>query len=366
MKFIYSKWTDLSLTDEQRLEQLFSLFSYILIQTNGDPNEALEWLQNLDEKYDLFDSKLSFSEFVDKLKEKGYIEETGGIYILKSSGAMRMRQDAFKEIFSNMKKSPEGFHETPLSGTGVERNSTTKKYKFGDQPTNIDATQTLSNVFKREGLDNFNLNEDDIEIYDTEHQTSSATVLLIDISHSMILYGEDRITPAKQVALALSELILSKYRKDSLNIVLFGDDAKEVSVADLPFITVGPFHTNTKAGIELARHILKRKKNANKQIFMITDGKPSAVFESGNSKRIYKNSFGLDPKIVNKTLDEAVACRREKIKITTFMIADDPYLVEFVQEFTKANNGKAYYSSLNDLGEQIFLDYFKNKRRMED
>ncbi len=366
MKFIYSKWTDLSLTDEQRLEQLFSLFSYILIQTNGDPNEALEWLQNLDEKYDLFDSKLSFSEFVDKLKEKGYIEENKGIYILKSAGAMRMRQDSFKEIFSNMKKSPEGFHETPLSGTGVERNSTTKKYRFGDQPTNIDATQTLSNVFKREGLDNFNLNEDDIEIYDTEHQTSSATVLLIDISHSMILYGEDRITPAKQVALALSELILSKYRKDSLNIVLFGDDAKEVSVADLPFITVGPFHTNTKAGIELARHILKRKKNANKQIFMITDGKPSAVFESGNSKRIYKNSFGLDPKIVNKTLDEAVACRREKVKITTFMIADDPYLVEFVQEFTKANNGKAYYSSLNDLGEQIFLDYFKNKRRMED
>ena len=366
MKFIYSKWTDLSLTDEQRLEQLFSLFSYILIQTNGDPNEALEWLQNLDEKYDLFDSKLTFSEFVDKLKEKGYIEENNGIYILKSAGAMRMRQDSFKEIFSNMKKSPEGFHETPLSGTGVERNSTTKKYRFGDQPTNIDATQTLSNVFKREGLDNFNLNEDDIEIYDTEHQTSSATVLLIDISHSMILYGEDRITPAKQVALALSELILSKYRKDSLNIVLFGDDAKEVSVADLPFITVGPFHTNTKAGIELARHLLKRKKNANKQIFMITDGKPSAVFESGNSKRIYKNSFGLDPKIVNKTLDEAVACRREKIKITTFMIADDPYLVEFVQEFTKANNGKAYYSSLNDLGEQIFLDYFKNKRRLED
>ena len=366
MKFIYSKWTAQSLTDEQRLEQLFSLFSYLLIQTNGDPNEALEWLHQLDDKYNLFDNNISFSDFVEKLKEKGYIDENNGIYILKSGGTIRMRQDAFKEIFSNMKKSPEGLHETPQSGSGVERQSTTKKYRFGDQPTNIDTTQTLSNVFKREGIDNFNLNEDDIEIYDTEHQTSSATVLLIDISHSMILYGEDRITPAKQVALALSELILSKYRKDSLNIVLFGDDAKEVSVADLPFITVGPFHTNTKAGIELARHILKRKKNANKQIFMITDGKPSAVFESGNSKRIYKNSFGLDPKIVNKTLDEAVACRREKIKITTFMIADDPYLVEFVQEFTKANNGKAYYSSLNDLGEQIFLDYFKNKRRMED
>jgi len=366
MKFIYSKWTAQSLTDEQRLEQLFSLFSYLLIQTNGDPNEALEWFQQLNDKHNIFDNNLSFSEFVDKLKEKGYIEDNNGIYILKSGGTIRMRQDAFKEIFSNMKKSPEGFHETPQSGSGVERHSTTKKYKFGDQPTNIDTTQTLSNVFKREGIDNFNLNEDDIEIYDTEHQTSCATVLLIDISHSMVLYGEDRITPAKQVAFALSELILSKYRKDSLNIVLFGDDAKEVSVSDLPFITAGPFHTNTKAGLELARHILKGKKNANKQIFMITDGKPSAIFESGNSKRLYKNSFGLDHKIVNKTLDEAVACRREKIKITTFMIAEDPYLVEFVQEFTKANHGKAYYSGLNDLGEQVFVDYFRNKRRTED
>ncbi len=366
MKFIYSKWTDKSLTDEQRLEQLFSLFSYVLIQTNGDVNEALEWFKQLDEKYDIFDENLSFGEFVDKLREQGYIDENNGIYILKSKGTLRIRQDSFKEIFSNLKKSPDGSHETPLSGTGVDRTNTTRKYQFGDQPTNIDTTQTLSNVFKREGIDNFNLNEEDIEVYDTEHQTTCATVLLIDISHSMILYGEDRITPAKQVALALSELILSKYRKDSLNIVLFGDDAKEVSVSDLPFITVGPFHTNTKAGLELARHLLKRKKNTNKQIFMITDGKPSAIFENKNSKRIYKNSFGLDPKIVNKTLDEAVTCRREKIKITTFMIAEDPYLVEFIQEFTKANNGKAYYSGLNDLGEQVFVDYLRNKHRMED
>ncbi len=366
MKFIYSQWTDKSLTDEQRLDQLFSLFSYLLIQTNGDPNDALEWLQQLDEKYGIFGEDISFSEFIEKLKEKGIIEENKGIYVLKSGGARRMRQDAFKEIFSHLKKSPEGMHETPHSGSGVERNSSTKKYRFGDQPTNIDTTQTLSNVFKREGIENFNLSEDDIEIYETEHQTSSATVLLIDISHSMVLYGEDRITPAKQVALALSELILSRYRKDSLNIVLFGDDAKEVSVSDLPFIAVGPFHTNTKAGIELARHILRSKKNANKQIFMITDGKPSAIFESANSKRLYKNSFGLDPKIVNKTLDEAVSCRREKIKITTFMIAEDPYLVQFVQEFTKANNGKAYYSSLNELGEQVFVDYFRNKHRTEE
>jgi uncharacterized protein with von Willebrand factor type A (vWA) domain len=366
MKFIYSRWTDQSLTDEQRLEKLFSLFSYIILQTNGEVNEALDWLRQMDEQYDLFDEKLSFGEFIDKLKEKGYIEESDGIYFLRSQGAIRVRQDAFKEIFSGLKKSPDGLHETPLSGSGVERNGQTRKYQFGDLPTNIDPTQTLSNVFKRDGIEEFNLQEADIEIYETEHQTSCATVLLIDISHSMILYGEDRITPAKQVALALSELILTKYRKDSLNIVLFGDEAKEVSVSDLPFISVGPFHTNTKAGLEVARHILRRKKSSNKQIFMITDGKPSAIFETAGSKRLYKNSFGLDPRIVNKTLDEAVACRREKVKITTFMIAQDPFLVNFVQEFTKANNGKAYYSSLNDLGEHIFVDYFRNKHRLED
>jgi uncharacterized protein with von Willebrand factor type A (vWA) domain len=184
---------------------------------------------------------------------------------------------------------------------------------------------------------------------------------MIDISHSMILYGEDRITPAKEVALGLSELILTKYPKDKMNIVVFGDDAKEISIRDLPFLTVGPFHTNTKAGLRLSRQILKKKGNVNKQIFMITDGKPSALFTDDG--RIYKNSFGLDPRIVNKTLDEAVACRKDKIKITTFMIAQDYYLVNFIEEFTKANNGKAYYSDLDNLGQHIFKDYLKNRKR---
>lgn len=367
MKFIYSQWTERSLTDEDRLDKLFSLFSYILLQTSGDVNEALDWLSQLDEQYNFFDEGLSFSDFIEQLKEKGFIDETDGMFTLKPKGEMRVRKDSFKEIFGHLKRSTEGLHESPLSGKGIDRNNTTKKYQFGDQPQNIDTTQTLSNAFKREGIDNFSLNEDDIEIYDTELQTSVATVLLVDISHSMILYGEDRITPAKQVALGLSELILSKYRKDSLNIVLFGDEAKEVSVSELPFVSVGPYHTNTKAGLELARHILSKKKNVNKQIFMITDGKPSAIYEPGtNSRRIYKNSWGLDPKIINKTLDEAIACRRDKIRITTFMIAQDPYLVQFIEEFTKANKGKAYYSSLNELGEQVFVDYLRNKNRFED
>jgi len=349
------------MTDEQRLEKLFSLFSLILIQTNGDVNEALDWMNELDKNYGFFDSELTLSEFVQKLKDKGYIDEHKGIYVLKTKGSLRIRQDVFKDLFSQLKKSSDGLHETPLSGRGVERTSQTKKYQFGDQATNIDTTQTLSNVYLREGIDNFLLKEEDIEVYETEHQASCATVLLIDISHSMTLYGEDRITPAKQVALALSELILSRFRRDSLNVIVFGDEAKEVSVSDLPFITVGPFHTNTKAAVELARHILRQKKNVNKQIFLITDGKPSAIYEDKNSKRLYKNSFGLDPRIVNKTLDEAVACRREKIRIITFMIARDQYLVDFVQEFTKANNGRAYYSSLNQLGEHVFVDYLKSK-----
>jgi len=366
MRLIYSKWTDKSLTDEQRLEKLFSLFSYILIQTNGDVQEALDWLSQIDERYSFFDKGFSMQDFIEKLKEKGYIEEDKEMFILKSKGEMRIRQDAFKEIFGNLNKSTDGLHDTTQSGKGVERNNTTKKYQFGDQPSNIDTTQTLYNAFKRDGIDKFSLSEEDIEIYETEQQTTVATVLMLDISHSMILYGEDRITPAKQVALALSELILSKYKKDSLNIVLFGDEAREVSLSELPFVSVGPYHTNTKAGLELSRHLLRRKKNNNKQIFMITDGKPSAIYESKENRRIYKNSFGLDPKIINKTLDEAVACRREKISITTFMIADDPYLVRFVQEFTKANKGKAYYSSLNELGEQVFVDYLRNKSRYED
>ena len=205
------------------------------------------------------------------------------------------------------------------------------------------------------------MKEEDLEVYETEHQTFCATVLMIDISHSMILYGEDRITPAKQVALALSELIKTRYPKDYLVPVVFGDDARVVSVSELPFLNVGPYHTNTKAGLELARNLLRRKGNLNKQIFMVTDGKPSAIFDSNG--RLYKNSFGLDLKIVNKTLDEAVACRREQIPITTFMVASDPYLIDFVEELTKANQGRAYYSSLSNLGEFVFVDYIRNRKK---
>ena len=176
----------------------------------------------------------------------------------------------------------------------------------------------------------------------------------------MILYGEDRITPAKKVAMALSELIMNNYAKDSLDIVAFGNEAWQISVDDLPYLKVGPYHTNTKQGLEVALHILQRKKYANKQIFMITDGKPSCMIENG---KLYKNSFGLDRKIVNKVLDEAVKCRRDQITITTFMIAQDPYLQSFVREMTEANKGKAYFASLDNLGGYIFEDYIQNRKK---
>ena len=218
----------------------------------------------------------------------------------------------------------------------------------------------LKNSQINNGTEDFRLTERDLEIQYKDFKAQTSTVLMIDISHSMILYGEDRITPAKKVAMALVELITQKYPKDTLDILVFGNDAWQIEIKDLPFLQVGPYHTNTIAGLELATDILKRKKNKNKQIFMITDGKPTCMKVG---IKYYKNSFGLDPKIMNKTFNLAAQCRRNQIPITTFMIASDPYLKQFVQEFTKINNGNAYYSSLEGLGHLIFQDYKNNRRK---
>jgi uncharacterized protein with von Willebrand factor type A (vWA) domain len=201
----------------------------------------------------------------------------------------------------------------------------------------IDFTEAIRNAQINHGIDSFRMQEDDLSIRETDFKAQTSTVLMIDISHSMILYGEDRITPAKKVAMALSELIQTKYPKDTLDIVVFGNDAWPIEVKDLPYLQVGPYHTNTVAGLELAMDILRRRKNPNKQIFMITDGKPTCL---KIGKRYYKNSFGLDRKVVNRCINLAAQCKKMKIPITTFMIATDPYLQRFVQEFTETNNGK--------------------------
>jgi uncharacterized protein with von Willebrand factor type A (vWA) domain len=296
------------------------------------------------------------------MKERGYIrfDEEESVMMPTSKTDRSIRQKALEEIFNQLRKGGEGQHKTNYTGKGLERQPETRPWKAGDDTAHIDSTGTMMNMLKHSSLDQFQLREDDLQVYDTDHYTSVSTVLLIDVSHSMILYGEDRITPAKKVAMALSELIMNNYAKDSLDIVAFGNEAWDIQVKDLPYLKVGPYHTNTLQGLQKARHILQRKKFSNKQIFMITDGKPSCMIENG---RLYKNSFGLDRKIVNKVLDEAVVCRREQIDITTFMIARDPYLQNFVRELTEANKGRAYYSSLNKLGGYIFEDYIRNRRK---
>ena len=222
-------------------------------------------------------------------------------------------------------------------------------------------TESLRNAQINHGIGDFNLTEDDLVVEETLHKSQMSTVLMIDISHSMILYGEDRITPAKKVAMALAELITTRYPKDTLEILVFGNDAWPIAIKDLPYLKVGPYHTNTVAGLRLAMDMLRRKRNTNKQIFMITDGKPSCLRLPDG--QYYKNSNGLDPYITNKCYAMAQQARRLHIPITTFMIAEDPYLMRFIREFTQANRGKAFYTGLKGLGEMIFEDYENNRKK---
>ncbi len=350
---------------KQPFDTLWDLFQQLLTIASGDVSQSLRWLTELDKEYQIteqFEDDYSLGDFIKELKERGYIDndsQNEQLVITKKT-ERSLRKKSLEEVFKNLDKGGFGSHKTQHTGRGTERQPETRRWSKNDDIGQIDSVNTMLNMLHHSNLDNFDLQEDDLEVYETDHYTSVATVLLIDLSHSMILYGEDRITPAKKVAMALSELIMTNYAKDSLDIVAFGNEAWQISVEDLPYLKVGPFHTNTKQGLEVARHILQRKKYANKQIFMITDGKPSCMIENG---KLYKNSFGLDRKIVNKVLDEAVKCRRDKISITTFMIASDPYLQSFVREMTDANKGKAYFASLDDLGGYIFEDYIKNRKK---
>ncbi|HXI13943.1 MAG TPA: VWA domain-containing protein [Thermoanaerobaculia bacterium] len=337
------------------------LFNHLLLQSGGDPEEALNWMRALQERGYL-DPNLDLEEFFARLAEERVIGQDGeGNFVLSAGGERQIRRDALDEIFGGLGKSAAGDHSVASPGQGSERLTETRGYRFGDDPMLIDGVRTLQNALRNgDPAAAISIHEEDFEVFETEHNSSCATVVMIDISHSMILYGEDRITPAKKVALALTELILTKYPKDSIDILLFGDDAKEVPISEIPYVEAGPFHTNTKAGLELAQNILRRRKHGNKQIFMITDGKPSALREGG---KLYTNSFGLDMKIVNRTLEEADRCRRAGIPITTFMLATDSMLVNFVEQLSKINRGRAFYSSPDRLGEYILADYIRNRRK---
>ncbi len=358
----FTKFVPAPSQEGANFDKLFDIFKQLLTLTSGDVSEALHWMNNLDQQYDLTDDDYGMGDFIEDLKRKGYIkeEEGTGQLIMTAKSEISIRRSALEEIFGKLKRHRGGNHHTNYSGIGDELSTDMRPYQFGDGLDKISVTDSIRNAQVNHGIGDFMLSEDDLEIRQTEFKAQTSTVLMIDISHSMILYGEDRITPAKKVAMALAELITTRYPKDTLDIIVFGNDSWQIQIKDLPYLQVGPYHTNTIAGLELAMDILRRRKNQNKQIFMITDGKPTCMKVG---IKYYKNSFGLDKKILNKTLDLAVQCRRIKIPITTFMIASDPYLQEFVREFTQVNQGKAYYSDLQNLGSFIFEDYQRNRRK---
>jgi Ca-activated chloride channel family protein len=346
---------------DKGFEQLFKLFMQLITITSGDVGEALQWLNELDKQYSLTDDDYGMGNFIEDLKKKGYIDENEqerGELKITAKTEQKIRKSALEEIFGKLKKSSTGNHRTPQTGQGDEQSTDLREFRFGDSLESIQMTESIRNAQLNHGMegDSFMLTEGDLEVRENEHKSQTSTVLMIDISHSMILYGEDRITPAKKVAMALAELVKQKYPKDTLDVIVFGNDAWQIEVKDLPYLQVGPYHTNTVAGLELAMDLLRKRKTPNKQIFMITDGKPTCLKEPGG---YYKNSFGLDRKVVNKTLNLAAAARRIKIPITTFMITSDPYL----QKFTEVNQGKAYYSGLQGLGHLVFEDYKKNRRK---
>ncbi|QYA26065.1 hypothetical protein G3I01_11230 [Gramella sp. MT6] len=361
--FIFNKYDE---PEVSPFDKLFEIFKEIITHTSGDLDEALDWMKQLDEEYQLTDEDYTLDDFIEDLKKKGYIREEidqdgNGSMAITAKTERAIRQQALEQIFGRLKKSSSGNHRTNQIGRGDEHTGDFRSYQFGDSLSRISMTESLRNAQINHGIGEFTMSEDDLVVEETHHKSQMSTVLMIDISHSMILYGEDRITPAKKVAMALSELITTRYPKDTLDILVFGNDAWPISIAELPYLKVGPYHTNTVAGLELAMDLLRRKRNTNKQIFMITDGKPSCVRERDGS--YYKNSMGLDPYIVDKCYNMARQARKIRIPITTFMIAQDPYLTRFVQEFTMANQGKAFYTGLKGLGEMIFEDYEINRKK---
>src|SRR6187431_1268737 len=358
----FSSYTPPPEKAQSDFEKLLKIFMQLVLMTSGNVAEALQWLTEVDRQYGLTNDKYGIGDFIEDLKRNGFITEEGpnGEFKLNAKGEQNLRQSALEEIFGKLKKTKGGEHKTNYSGRGDEPTTDRRDYEFGDTLEQISMTDSLKNAQVNHGVEDFFMTEEDLEVIENEYKTQTSTVLMIDISHSMILYGEDRITPAKKVAMALAELITKKYPKDTLDILVFGDDAWQIEIKDLPYLQVGPYHTNTVAGFELAMDLLRKRRNPNKQIFMITDGKPTCL-KVGT--KYYKNSFGVDRKILNRCMSLATQCKKLKIPITTFMIASDPYLQRFVQEFTETNNGKAFFASLDKLGAFIFKDFESGKRK---
>jgi uncharacterized protein with von Willebrand factor type A (vWA) domain len=363
--------------DQTPFEKLFDIFQELITHTSGDVDEAIDWLRELDKEYQLTDENYTIEDFIEDLKAKGYLreefedgagngeegQEGDGVGNLSITAKMErlIRTRALEQIFGKLKRNGAGNHKTGKSGQGDEHTGELREYRYGDGLEHISMTESLKNAQINNGIGDFSLSESDLVVEDTHHKAQMSTILMIDISHSMILYGEDRITPAKKVAMALAELITTRYPKDTLDILVFGNDAWSIPIKDLPYLKVGPYHTNTVAGLQLAMDMLRRKRNTNKQIFMITDGKPSCLRMPDGT--YYKNSVGLDDLIVEKCYNMARQARKLHIPITTFMIAQDPYLMQFIRHFTEANKGKAFFTGLKGLGGMIFEDYEANRKK---
>ena len=363
--------------NEHTLEELKNAIQRALEQGNMFDNDALqemmERLQNMSsEQVDQLLDRL-----VQKLIDEGHItveepadQQAAGAGEGRDSKARFEITDksldflgfkTLKDLLASLGKSSFGRHDTRDLATGVESGGASKPYEFGDT-LNLDISQTLFSAIQREGVKvPLNLEYSDLHVHQSEYQSSCATVLMLDCSHSMILYGEDRFTPAKKVALALAHLIRTQYPGDSLRCVLFHDSAEELRLGDLARVQVGPYYTNTRDGLILAQRLLNQEKKDMKQIIMITDGKPSALtLEDG---RMYRNAFGLDPLVISRTLEEVGRCKKQGILINTFMLASDFGLVNFVQKVTELCRGKAYFTTPYNLGQYLLMDYMNRKTR---
>jgi len=382
----YNQFYDFREMDgEQTLENLRQALLDAIRQSQAVPEDVLqELMKRMAEGEQDGESELdrALNRLIQRMADEGYITvdappETGRLTDPQAGSASgpegRVKFEvtdkaldflgfkALKDLLGSLGKSSFGRHDTRELATGVEASGSTRRYEFGDT-MNLDVNATLLSAIERNGLKvPLDLDYPDLQVRQTEYQSSCATVLMLDCSHSMILYGEDRFTPAKRVALALSHLIRSQYPGDSLHMVLFHDSAEEIPIGQLARVKVGPYYTNTREGLKLAERVLSRQKKDMRQIIMITDGKPSALtLEDG---RIYKNAFGLDPLVVTETLREVGRCRRNGILINTFMLASDYGLVNFVQKVTEICRGKAYFTTPYTLGQYLLMDYMEKKVR---
>jgi Ca-activated chloride channel family protein len=362
----FSEWNQHSLEDLKRaIEQALERGEFF------DPERAEQIRQQLEAMSpEQLDQLLS--RMVQKLVDEGYITtdpQAGGAGQKESKVEVKVTDKSIdflgfktlKDLLGSLGHASFGAHDTRDMATGVESSGASKRYEFGDT-LNLDIGTTLFSALRREGVKvPLNLEYEDLHVHQSEYQSSCATVLMLDCSHSMILYGEDRFTPAKKVALALAHLIRTQYPGDSLRCVLFHDSAEELRIEELARVQVGPYYTNTREGLIMAQRLLQQERKDMKQIIMITDGKPSAL--TLDDGRIYRNAFGLDPLVISRTLEEVSRCKRQGILINTFMLASDYGLVNFIQKVTELCRGKAYFTTPYTLGQYLLMDYMNRKTR---